>query len=156
MRKFIPGNLIVILSGLILLLISCTPGSCFEQTESFLKASFYDNITKKLRAPDTLTVYGLNMETNKLYSKSHNVQPALIPMNPSTDRCIYIIIINGVTDTLEFRYSSHPHLLSKECGYTFFYRLDTEPIYSKHIIKGIYNGNSNITTLNEENIRIFY
>jgi Family of unknown function (DUF6452) len=154
MRKFIPENLIIILSGLILFLLSCTPESCFEETESFLKASFYNN--GKLQAPDSLTIYGLNMETNKLYDKVRKVQPALIPLNSATTNCVYIIRINGITDTLEFRYSSYPHLVSKECGYTFYHNLDTDRIFTKHAIVNIYIGKRNITTINEENIRIFY
>jgi hypothetical protein len=156
MRKFIPENLIIILSGLILFLLSCTPESCFEETESFLKASFYNNVTGKPLAPDSLTIYGLNMETNKLYDKVRKVQPALIPLNSATASCVYIIQINGITDTLEFRYSSYPHLVSKECGYTFYHNLDTDRIFTKHAIVNIYIGKRNITTINEENIRIFY
>jgi len=156
MRKFIPGNLTIILSGLILFLISCTPESCFEETESYLKASFYSgDVIPKLRAPDSLTIYGLNMDS-VLYNKSRNVQPALIPLNASASSSIFIIIINGISDTLEFRYSSYPHLVSKECGYTYYHNLDTNRIFTKHKIINIYYGKRNITTINEENIRIFY
>lgn len=155
MRKFIPVNLTIVLSGLILLLLSCTPESCFEETESFLKASFYDNVTKNLHAPDSLTIYGLNMETNKLYNKTRSVQPALMPLNAATGNCNYIIRINGITDTLELWYSSYPHLVSKECGYTFYHNLDTLT-YTTNAIDSIYRRKNNITTINEENIRIFY
>ncbi|MGA2407845.1 MAG: DUF6452 family protein [Bacteroidales bacterium] len=155
MRRFIPGSLIVILSGLILFLLSCTTGSCFEETESYLKASFYDNITKKLHAPDSLTLYGLNKDSI-IYYKTVNVQPALIPLNASTESSAFIIKINGIADTIEFRYSSYPHLISKECGYTFYHHLDTALNYTKNSIKDIYTVNSTITTLNVENIRIFY
>jgi hypothetical protein len=140
MRKLIPENPVIFLTGLILFFISCTPQSCFEETESYLKASFYDNLTEKLLAPDSVTIYGLNMETNKLYNKALK----------------YIIKINGIADTIRFRYSSYPHLVSKECGYTFYHRLDTEPKYTYNRIKYIFTGNSTITTINEENIRIFY
>jgi hypothetical protein len=157
MRKFIPGNLIVILPGLILFLLSCTPESCFEETESFLKASLYLNATGKLHAPDSLTIYGLNMDTIQLYNKTKNVQVALLPLNAATDNCVYIIIINGITDTLEFNYSSYPHLISKECGFTFYHNLDTAPpVFTKHVIDNIFVGKRSITTINEENIRIFY
>jgi hypothetical protein len=156
MRRYSPGRLSFILSGFILFLCSCVPQSCIEETEAYLKASFYDNVSKKILAPDSITVYGLNMDTAKLYNKATKVQPALFPLNSSSSKCIYVIKINGVTDTVEFRYSSYPHLLSKECGYTFFHHLDTEPRNTYHAIKNIYTGNSSITTSNVENIRIFY
>ena len=47
----------------------------------------------------------------------------------------FVIKINGVTDTIEFQYSSYPHLISKECGYTFYHHLDTVTNFTKHIIK---------------------
>ncbi|MCX6255092.1 MAG: DUF6452 family protein [Bacteroidia bacterium] len=156
MRKIIPGIQIFILSGLILFSFSCTPQSCFEETESFLKASFYDDVTKKILAPDSLTMYGLNMETNKLYNKTSKVQPALIPLNASAGNCIYIIRINGITDTIEFNYSSFPHLVSKECGYTFYHYLDTDRIFTKNAIHDIIISSRSITTINVENIQIFY
>ena len=155
MRKHIPRYLIFTLAGLLLFEFSCTPGSCFEETESYLKASFYDDVTKQLRAPDSLTVYGLNMESSKLYSKTPKVQTALLPLNSATDMCTYILIVNGITDTLTFRYNSYPHLISKECGYTFYHNIET-PESTTNIIKYIYLNKSNITTINEENIRIFY
>jgi hypothetical protein len=156
MRKFIPGSLLVILAVTILSLISCTPGSCFEETESYLKASFYTGgVTPKLQAPDSLTLYGLNNDSI-IYNKSVNVQPALIPLNASTDSCTFVIQINGITDTIEFQYSSYPHLISKECGYTFYHHIDTVRNYTRHSIKDIYTGNTTITNLNVENIRIFY
>ena len=155
MRKVIPGNLFGILSGLILFMLSCTPESCFEETKSFLKASLYDNITKKLQAPDSLTAYGLNMETNKLYNKAKKLQIALLPLNALTDNCAFIIKINGITDTLELWYSSYPHLVSKECGYTFYHNLDTLT-YTTNAIDSIYIRKNIITTINEENVQIFY
>jgi hypothetical protein len=155
MRKTIPGNLIVIVSGLILFLLSCTPQSCFEETESFLKATLYSNVSGKLLAPDSLSVYGRNMETHKLYDKSLKIQPALLPLNASTISCTYIIKINGITDIVELWYSSYPHLVSKECGYTFYHNLDSLT-FTTNIIDTIHIKKRKITTINEENIRIFY
>lgn len=136
-------------------LISCAPDACFEETTSFLKASFYNNATKLKAAPDSLTLFGLNMQTNKIYNKAVKVQPALIPLNVSARNSTFVIRINGITDTIQFIYSSYPHLISKECGYTFYHTLDTFQ-YSKNTIDYIYRSSDNITNLNEENIRIFY
>lgn len=153
MRKFIRGSLLIILPGTILFLLSCTQGSCFEETESYLKASFYKNSI--LTAPDSLTLYGLNTDST-IYNKTASIQPALIPLNASTESCVFVIQINGVADTIEFQYSSYPHLISKECGYTFYHHLDTVPKYTQHVIDTIYVSNKTITNLNVENLRIFY
>jgi hypothetical protein len=155
MRKTILGIQVFIITGLILFLFSCTPQSCLDETESFVKASFYNYVTTKVLAPDSLTMYGLNMKTDKLYNKTSKVQPAHIPLNASAESCVFIIRINGITDTVEFRYSSFPHLISKECGYTYYHNLDSL-IYTTNAIDSIYKKKSLITTINEENILIFY
>jgi len=156
MNNNLKVSLAIIISGIAIFLLSCTPLSCFEETESFLKASFYDNSTKKMRSPDSLTIYGLNMETNKLYEKAKNIQPALLPLNPSETTCTFIMVINGIRDTITFSYNSYPHLISKECGYTFYHNLETDPLTTLNAIKYVYKSKGNITTLNEENIRIYY
>jgi len=156
MNKFITGSLFIVLSGFFLLFYSCTPQSCFEQTNALVKATLYLNKTGLL-APDSLTVYGLNMETNKLYDKAKSITIAQLPLNASESHSTFIIKINGITDTLEFWYTSYPHLVSKECGYTFYHNLISDStVYSNNIIDYVDIRNNNITTLNEENIRIFY
>lgn len=155
MKRFIRGSLFIIFTSVIIYLGGCNGGSCFEETESYLKASFYDNSTKTRLAPDSLSLHGLNSDSI-IYKSDTNVQPALIPLNSSTDSCSFSIEINGVTDTIEFKYSSYPHLISKECGYTFYHHLDTTLFHTKHAIKDIFISNETITNLNVENIRIFY
>ncbi|TAL78304.1 MAG: hypothetical protein EPN88_02255 [Bacteroidetes bacterium] len=155
MRKLFQGSLIIFLSGLVLIFLSCTPLSCIGETESYVKASLYDKVLKKLHSPDSLTMYGLNMETSKLYDKTLNVQPAHIPLNASATYCTYIIRIDGLTDTLKFWYNSYPHLISKECGYTYYHTLDSLT-FTNHLIDTVLIRNKRVTTINEENIRIFY
>jgi alanyl-tRNA synthetase len=150
LRSFLAVLLIV---GISALMISCAPEACFEETNAYLKASFYISNEKHV-APDSLTVFGLG-QTTLIYNKAGNVQPALLPLNASTGSCIYVIRINGLNDTIQFLYSNYPHLISKECGYTFYHILDL-PVYTQNNIDTILIINRSITTANEENIRIFY
>ncbi len=155
MRNLYPAVLSLMITGSSALITSCTPQACFEETNSYVKASLYDNVTKKQKAADSLTVYGLSRDSAKIYDKDRGIQPVLFPLDSSTGSCTFIVRINGITDTITFTYNSYPHLISKECGYTFFHNIDT-PYYTRHNIKGIYTGSKNITTENVENLRIFY
>ena len=155
MRKYIPGNLIFILAGFVMFLASCSPGSCFDETESRVKATFYSMETGKPIAPDSVTLFGFNMDTLEIYDKTANLKSAEFPLDAEEQDCKFVIRINGITDTIEFIYSSYPHLLSKECGYTFFYTLDTDT-HTTNAIDSISITKNTITTFNEENIRIFY
>jgi hypothetical protein len=154
MRKFITGSLLILVPGIIMFLYSCTTGSCFEETECYVKAGFYKNTTRT--PPDSLTLSGLNNDS-LIYNHQASIQPGLIPLNSSVDSCTFIIVINGESDTIEFRYTNYPHLISKECGYTFYHHLDTIiPLEHFHSIKRIEYINQTITNLNAENIRIYY
>jgi hypothetical protein len=147
---FFSALLITICSVII---TSCTPGACFEETNAYLKATFYSNTSKGKKTPESLTLFGLN-KTDTIYNKKAGVQPALFPLDASSESCTFIIRINNVSDTMHIFYSSYPHLISKECGYTFYHRLDTA--YTTGNAFYIYKSSNNITTANEENIRIFY
>jgi predicted nucleic-acid-binding Zn-ribbon protein len=155
MRKFYHGILFCILASLSLYLTSCALGSCLDETEAKVKGTFYSMETKKAVPPDSVTLYGINMDTLKIYNKSESLKSVEFPLYAAeTDRKL-VLRINGINDTLEFTYSSYTQLLSKECGYTFFYNLDTV-IYSRNIIDSISTVKKTITTFNEENMRIFY
>ncbi len=137
-------------------MISCAPEACLEGTESLIKASLYDNATKRMRSPDSLTLYGLDHENVKLYDKSKGVQPMLFPLDLSSDKCTFVIRIDSISDTITFRYTSNPRLVSKECGYTINFNLTDTPFYTRNAIDRIYTAKRKITTYNEENLRIFY
>jgi len=155
MRRTFPGFALMLISGLCLLLNSCLEVACVDETEAYVKAGFYSYSTLEQNIPDSLTLYGISKETEKLYSSVKITPPALFPLRDSTDYSTFIIRINGVTDTLEFRYWSYPHLVTKECGYTFFHNIDT--IYhTKNAIDSVSKINQNVTTVNGENIRIYY
>jgi len=155
MRKLYYGILFFILACSGLYLSSCTAGSCFDETESRVKGTFYSMETGKTLAPDSVTLYGVNMDTLEIYDKTTKLKSAEFPLFAEEQGCKFAIRINGINDTLEFRYISFAHLLSKECGYTFFFTLDTV-IHSINIIDSISIEKKSITTFNEENLRIFY
>lgn len=154
MKKHFLRSPVAILSGFALFLISCSLGSCFEETESYIKASLYNYTTEKLTAPDSVSLKGSGLDS-LIYKKKTGLSIAMIPLNSSDEVSRFVIKINNVIDSIEFRYSSYPHLISKECGYTFYHHLDTA-IFTENIIKRISIENKNVTNLNGENIRIYY
>jgi hypothetical protein len=149
-------SFLIFIFSILILLMSCTAESCQEETEAFLKATFYETGTSKIHAPDSLTVFGINMANNRLYSKAIGVQTALLPLNASTGLSGFVVKINNITDTIIFRYSSFPHMVSKECGLTFYHLLDSSIFVAGTAIDTIIIRNRNITTINAENISIFY
>lgn len=144
----------VVVACALLLSVSCTPGSCFEETNSYLKATFYRTSQGKPVPPDSLSMYGIGKDS-AVYKKAGRVQPALIPLDPSASACGFLIRINGVDDTVSFFYTTFTHLISRECGYTFFHDLDSLA-HTRNIIDTILIKFRTISTFNEPNIFIYY
>jgi predicted nucleic-acid-binding Zn-ribbon protein len=155
MGSFRKNSLAAVIIAAILKTVSCTPGSCLEETIAKTKVPFYLSSTQKIKAPDSLTIYGINNKSNKLYSSSRSVTRADLPLNPSTESCGFVLRINGVSDTLLLTYDSYAHFISKECGYTYYYKIDSLS-FTKNIIDTIIIKNRFVTTVNEENFRILY
>ena len=107
-----------------------------------------------MNAPDSLTMYGIGNDSIR-YKKALKVQPALIPLNPSGEECRFVIRINGITDTISFSYSTFVHLISKECGYTYYHNLDSVNSTLNNI-DSIFINQRIVTNLNGTNISIYY
>jgi hypothetical protein len=145
----------ILLLFILKLITSCTPEPCTGETTSFVNISFYKKENNKLTAPDSITVFGAGRDTAKIYSNATKLTSIMLPLDASAGSCSFILKINGITDSLRFFYTTWPHLISKECGITFFYKLDS--LYSgSSAIDTVLIKNKNITTFNEENIRIIY
>lgn len=155
MRKFFIFFLLVAASAATWLQTSCTPGSCFEETNAYVKATFYLSSKSKAVAPDSVTLYGAGRDTSLIYRKKTALSQALMPLDASTDGSTLVIRINGVNDTISFSYTTSSHLISKECGYTFYHMIEP-PAFTTHIIDTVTVVKNTITTLSEENIRIYY
>jgi Family of unknown function (DUF6452) len=145
----------VILLIIIKIIASCAPDTCIQETTSFLNAGFYKTGTNTPLPPDSVTVFGIGNETNILYGKALNPTSVSLPLNASSTTCGFVMKINNMTDTLKFIYTSYPHLISKECGITFFFSLDSVMV-SGNVIDTVAVINKNIAIFNAENIRIFY
>jgi Family of unknown function (DUF6452) len=147
--------IIFILILLVVLIISrCAPQPCSLVTDAMIKASFYKTGSDSVRTADSVTIYGIGNDTVKVYDKATSLSTITIPLDSDTDSCSFFIKLNALADTVTFYYTNYPTLISKECGYTYYHILDSIK-HAKSILQ--YNiMNHNVTTVNEENIRIFY
>jgi hypothetical protein len=144
-----------LLLALMIILASCSAGTCFDETEARSKATFYSMENLKALPADSLTIFAVDTDTAVVYLKDYKVKGAEFPLFAEDTVCTFVVKINGVNDTMSYKYSSNVHLISKECGYTFYYKLDTI-FFTRNIIDSVSVLRKTVTTLNEENIRIFY
>jgi uncharacterized membrane protein YcgQ (UPF0703/DUF1980 family) len=155
MKKISPGLFLLLTAVLLFFAISCTPESCLDETEAYVKAVFYKTSTGKVVAPDSLTIYGLGRDTSLIYNKAKKVTSARLPLDSNNSTCSFVITYNNITDTLTIIYTSYPHLISKECGYTYYHTIEA-PVSTANGIKSVTVKKNTITTSNEENIQLSY
>jgi len=156
MRKQILQSLILFLiSGSFLTLISCSQDTCLEDTTPLLVATFYQTGSDIIRTADSITIYGIGKEDDKIYNSAKGISLIELPLDASTEGCGFVMKINTVTDTVRFTYTNYPHIISRACGIVFFHNLTSYKVSGSKVDTIIFR-NSNITSSNEENIRIFY
>lgn len=97
MKKFRKTIFAVLFTGSLLVQFSCAPVACFDETNAFLKASFYLDSTRAQTTPDSVTLYGTGMDTNKIYEAKENLKQALIPLNASTSNCSWFLELMAYT-----------------------------------------------------------
>ncbi len=68
---------------------------------------------------------------------------------PGRTQCGFMVRINGISDTMVVWYESYPHLISRECGITFYHTLDSV-VATKNLVDTVIISNSKISTVNEE------
>ena len=90
-----------------------------------------------------------------IYKKSMILRTAEFPLYAQDTVRKFVIRINGVNDTMTYSYTSNVHLISRECGYTYYFTLDSIT-YTRNNIDSVSIVKKTVTTLNEENIRIYY
>ena len=143
------------IAGFILSLTACLDTECIEKTETYVKVSFCSYDDKKTALPDSLTLYGIGSDV-KIYDNQKKITlPALIPLKYSDNETEFIIEINGTTDTIQFLHSNFLYLISKECGYSMYHKIDTI-YFTTNAIDSIAIINKDITLKNTDNVAIFY
>jgi hypothetical protein len=150
--KYFPA--LILFAGVLLLIAACTPGACFDETNAYLKASLWKLSTNKNSAPDSLSAWGAG-KSERIYNSEKSLTLAKLPLNDASVGCTIVLKINDVNDTISLWYSTYPHLISKECGYTFYHDLDSVKT-TNHLITRIDIKNKNVNTTGAENIRIYY
>ena len=152
--KYKSARYTVLFLLLITFVYRCAPPPCSSETNSTVKAYFYKTGTGTSITADSVTLYGIGRDTSKIYDKTPGLKSINFPLFAESDSCSFFVKLNKLTDTVTFYYSSYTHLISKECGYTFFHTLDS--VKHNNSILDYQIRNNSITTFNEENIRIFY
>ena len=168
-------NVFLVLS-VIFLNQSCDQGNvCQDALEFSANAGFYRNVynvvddttfgtiaMKGIQVPDTITF-------DTLLKRKY----ILLPLPQGIDSCRYVLsfavydsidvndtlriwdISHYVNDTLQLNFSRQMYLVSADCGFSHLYELKSVG-HTSNMIQSAEIVNSEISALNEENIKIYF
>jgi hypothetical protein len=158
MDEIIKQRIIVLLAAAIALVIIA--GSCQEECpykpRSLAMINFHSivNGTVQHRPVDSLSVRGLGMEDNRLYSAVNNIRTITLPMNGNATESVFIFDFDRGTDTIWFSHKVIPLFISPECGFILnFNLLGTR--HTMNVIDSVVIAISQITTFDDTNIIIY-
>lgn len=155
MRAITSAFIAVASVALLLMPVSCSVRTCYEDTVPTLNTVLLASGTGATLKADSLRVLTfINGVPEQLMSKT-SASSFSVELDPTAEMTEFIIIINGTADTAMISYTRHPTLISPECGYTFISHLTglqtTHNIIDTLIIENI------IVDLNgEKNLHLFY
>lgn len=143
------------LALLTLLLSACSEQACYDDKDPVVNVSLFTSGTGASQKSVSLKITGLTGSSPIELFTATSVSNFSVPLNPAEETSVMVITLNGVADTATVNYSSFVHLVSPECGYTFFNIL--EGLNTTHnIIDSLIIENKNITVDGERNLRLFY
>ena len=155
MTRLISIPLLAAFIALLTSLSSCSMQPCYEETDPAVNTMLLVSGTGETATADSLRVYSHTATDTLKFVNERAISYFSMPLDPASDESVFIITLNGVTDTAFIRYDRRPHLVSPECGYTLV--SDITGLKTTHnIIDTLIIDNRSVTLNGEKNLHLFY
>ena len=132
----------------------CTRAEICLSNQHAVQGRFFSAInTRNDTILNEVSIRGLGNDS--LLHANEQVSRMFLPLSFSTDTTVFIIAVGTRVDTLWFKHQSEHYFISRECGLTWNFNIDSA-WFAGTIIDSVYTGNPNVNYgENIENIRIF-
>jgi hypothetical protein len=149
------GFRITILVFLTLLSPACSEQACYDDTDPLVNVILLESGTGAAKNSVSLKITGLTGVSPVDLVTATSVAKFSFPLNPAEETSVIVIVLNDIADTATISYTNFVHLVSPECGYTFYSVV--QGLNTTHnIIDSLIIENKNITVDGERNMRLFY
>ncbi len=149
------GFRITVLVFLTLLLPACSEQACYDDTDPLVNVILLESGTGAAKNSVSLKITGLTGVSPVELVTATSVARFSLPLNPAEETSVIVIVLNGIADTATISYTNFVHMVSPECGYTFYSVV--QGLNTTHnIIDSLIIENKNITVDGERNMRLFY
>ena len=155
MIRYLAIPLFAALAAIISSLSSCSVQPCYEETDPVMNTLLLVSGTGEIARADSLRVYTYRAADTLKFIDERGASFFSVPLDPAVDESVFIITLNGVTDTAVIWYTRNPHLVSPECGYTLVSNI-TGLKTTHNIIDTLIIENNSVNLNGEKNLHLFY
>jgi hypothetical protein len=134
---------------------SCSVQPCYEETDPVMITHLLTSGTGETAEADSLRVRGISPGGILKFTNARSVSSFAVTLDPSADQSVFVITLNGISDTAVILYTRKPHLVSPECGYTIV--SDISGLMTTHnIIDTLMIENKSVNLDGQKNLHLFY
>ena len=142
-------------TALAVTLPSCSVQPCYEETDPVMNTLLLVSGTGATAKADSLRVYSYRETDTLKFISLRGASAFSVPLDPANDISVFLITLNGVTDTATIMYDRKPHLVSPACGYTII--SDITGLKTTHnIIDTLIIDNKSVNLDGQTNLHLFY
>jgi hypothetical protein len=120
-------NIMFIVFGVLSLIpASCTQDQICLSNQHAVQTGFYSGRSSvdKDTVLQNSSVYGINPQRDSIYAEE-TFQTMFLPLSFNHDTTVFVIDNNSLKDTLWFSHSKEMAYISRECGFTFNFTIDS-------------------------------
>lgn len=150
---------------LLVIFTSCSEDeTCRQSTTIKLQAGFFTKGTTTALNIDTLSVMGLNEDSQTgtltendsvLYNAKKKISSISLPLNKTGNQSIFLFRFNSIQDTVWILHSNQDYFVSFACGCTITHQIDTV-LTTNHYISDIKISNYDINLTNVRHLQIYH
>jgi hypothetical protein len=155
MKRLLPILLPAAVAATAIILHSCSVQPCYEETDPVMNTLLLVSGTGETGKADSLRVYTYRETDTLKFVSLRGTSTFSVPLDPANDESVFLITLNGITDTAEIRYNRSPHLVSPECGYTIVSEI-TGLKTTHNIIDTLIIENKSVNLDGQTNLHLFY
>lgn len=140
---------------------ACSSSGCLDNGSAIPLAGFYDSATGKSVALDILDIHAAGAPNDSLMlGAGTRATQVYLPFTPAATEVRWAIDyrqegLEGISDTITFRYSSLPYFASDECGAMYYYRVE-QTEWTSRLIDSVTVIDPLISNVERERIRIYF
>lgn len=149
-------QLVILLSAIVLTLVACSTGACYDNQNSLPKAGFYSAETGQAVSVSGLAIGGVGAPNDSLLCEpSETATEVYLPFRPNDGTTSFAFTSGAISDIITFTYETTPYFASADCGAVWLFRIKGVK-WTGSLIDSVAVTDSLITNVDIQQLKIFF